>query len=59
MKNAEKIFTASLASVNPEILVKGYADKIMSYYSMRNFKKLIVTGFGRKAAVRIRKYKSL
>jgi glycerate-2-kinase len=49
MKNAEKIFTASLASVNPEILVKGYADKIMSYYSMRNFKKLIVTGFGKAA----------
>ena len=37
MENAEKIFEASLKSVNPELLVKGYTDKILSYYSMKNF----------------------
>ncbi len=49
MKNAEKVFEASLKSVNPELLVKGYAEKIMSYYSMNNYSKLIVAGFGKAA----------
>jgi glycerate-2-kinase len=49
MENAEIIFDASLQSVKPELLVKGYTDKIMSYYSVRNFTKIIVAGFGKAA----------
>ncbi len=45
----EQIFTASVKSVNPECLVKGYADKIQAYYSVNNFRKMLVAGFGKAA----------
>ncbi len=43
----KKIFAAALCSVNPESLVKGYEDKILSYYALKNFRKLLVVGFGK------------
>ncbi len=46
-KIIEQIFTASLSSVYPDQLVKGYINNIVSYYSMKSFKRLIVTGFGK------------
>jgi hydroxypyruvate reductase len=46
---AGKIFMKALTSVDPSFIVKGYADKIRSYYSMKGFTKLIVAGFGKAA----------
>ncbi|MEN8264743.1 MAG: glycerate kinase [Nitrospirota bacterium] len=46
---AGKIFREALRSVNPSFIVKGYTDKIHSYYSMKGFTKLIITGFGKAA----------
>ena len=51
-KIAGKIFNASINSVRPECLVKGYSEKVLSYYSRKKFSSLIVTGFG-KAAYRM------
>ncbi len=46
---AGRIFREALRSVDPSFIVKGYAEKIHSYYSMKGFTKLIVTGFGKAA----------
>ncbi len=48
-ETAGRIFREALRSVNPSFIVKGYADKIHSYYSMKGFTKLIITGFGKAA----------
>ncbi len=48
-KIAGKIFREALRSVNPSFIVKGYANKIHSYYSMKGFTKLIIAGFGKAA----------
>jgi len=46
---AGKIFREALRSVDPLFIVKGYAEKVHSYYSMKGFTKLIVAGFGKAA----------
>ena len=50
MNNREavnSIFLKALESVAPSCLVKDYALKIQSYYSMKNFSDLVVIGFGK------------
>ncbi len=46
---AEKIFFSALESVAPLQIVKGYAEKIRSYFAMKHFTKLVVVGFGKAA----------
>lgn len=46
---ATEIFYAALKAVDPYNAVKLYTDKIRSVYQNGNFKRLIVTGFGKAA----------
>jgi glycerate-2-kinase len=42
-----RIFSKVLESVDPQYIVKAYYEKIRSYYLMRNFRNIIVIGFGK------------
>jgi hydroxypyruvate reductase/glycerate 2-kinase len=41
------IFRKALESVYPSLIVKGYSEKIRSYYEMKGFQNLMVVGFGK------------
>lgn len=46
-ETVRKIFLKALESVGPSSLVKGYAEKIHSYYSGKDLSGLVVIGFGK------------
>jgi glycerate-2-kinase len=43
----EHIFRTSLRDLDPSFIIKSYADRILSYYAMKNFQKILVAGFGK------------
>ena len=44
-----KIFKDALEKVDPSFLVKGYAEQIRSYTSVKEFSRIVVVGFGKAA----------
>ncbi len=44
-----KIFKDALEKVDPSFLVKGYADQIRSYASVKDISRILVVGFGKAA----------
>ena len=48
-KIVHTIFLKALESVRPLTVVKGYLDKVRTYYSMKGFNSLLVIGFGKAA----------
>ena len=47
MEIARRIFLRALESVDPHRIVKGYAEKVVSYASMKNMSRIVVVGFGK------------
>jgi len=43
----KRIFNETLGAVDPAFLVKGYAGQIKSYIQERNFRRILVAGFGK------------
>lgn len=52
-ESAIEIFSAALKAVDPYNTVKLYTDKIRSIYQDGNFKRFIVTGFGKAACAMV------
>ena len=44
-----KIFRDALEKVDPSFLVKGYAEQILSYASVKEISRIVVVGFGKAA----------
>lgn len=45
----KEIFYSGLSAVDPYELIKSYRDNILSIYYSNNYRKLLVTGFGKSA----------
>jgi hydroxypyruvate reductase/glycerate 2-kinase len=46
-EKVEHIFRTSLRGLDPSFIIKSYAERILSYYSMKNFQEILVAGFGK------------
>jgi glycerate-2-kinase len=46
-EKVEHIFRTSLRGLDPSLIIKSYAERILSYYAMKNFQEILVAGFGK------------